>query len=203
MARASAAILRVRAGGINVHRKPDASPVTEADEAAEAIILEELSRFLPGIAVISEEAASRSGIAQPPETFALVDPLDGTREFIAGREEFTVNIAIVRAGRPLLGVVGAPALGLIWRAEAPRGAERLRLAGDEIGEPVPIRVAAHRGGIKTFILPRRNAKDLAELPAVVRDGMELIQEILELEKDITKGLEKLLAEIKPAEAKKA
>jgi 3'-phosphoadenosine 5'-phosphosulfate (PAPS) 3'-phosphatase len=106
---AAVAIMRVRAGGATARSKADASPVTEADEAAEAIILEGLARVLPGMAVVSEEAAAQIETTHVPDTFILVDPLDGTREFIAGRDEFTVNIAIVHDGRPVSGIVGIPA----------------------------------------------------------------------------------------------
>ncbi len=124
---AGEAIMRVRTAGTAVRTKADASPVTEADEAAEAIILDGLARTLPGIVVVSEEAASTGSLPELPDTFILVDPLDGTREFIDGRDEFTVNIAIVRDGRPVSGIVGAPALSAIWRGAVGAGAERLRL----------------------------------------------------------------------------
>ena len=122
---AAAAILQVRAGSIEARTKPDQSPVTAADHAAEALILDRLCRVLPGVAVVSEEAAAPPALA---DTFMLVDPLDGTREFIAGSDEFTVNLAIVTAGRPVLGIVAAPALGLLWRGAERGPAERLRLA---------------------------------------------------------------------------
>jgi 3'(2'), 5'-bisphosphate nucleotidase len=112
---AAAVILAVRAGSLDTRSKADQSPVTAADEAAEAIILAGLTRALPGVAVVSEEAASRELPAELPDSFLLVDPLDGTREFIAGREEFTVNVALVSGGRPRVGVVAAPAWGMLWR----------------------------------------------------------------------------------------
>jgi 3'(2'), 5'-bisphosphate nucleotidase len=147
---AGAAIMRVRAGGAVVRTKADASPVTEADEAAEAIILRGLERVLPGIAVVSEEAASTSEARELPDTFVLVDPLDGTREFIDGRDEFTVNIAIVRDGRPIAGIVGAPALDTIWRGATRAGSERLRLksgaAPANASERTRLHTSAHRGG---------------------------------------------------------
>jgi 3'(2'), 5'-bisphosphate nucleotidase len=78
------------------------------------------------VPVVSEEERAAPPAAH--EAFILVDPLDGTREFLAGRDEFTVNIALVRAGKPVLGIVAAPALGLVWRGVAGAGAERLHLA---------------------------------------------------------------------------
>ena len=147
---AGAAIMRVRDAGTTVRTKADASPVTEADEAAEAIILEGLARVLPGITVVSEEAASQGALPDLPDIFILVDPLDGTREFIDGRDEFTVNIAIVRDGRPLTGIVGAPALDAIWRGAMGSGSERLRLhpgaAAKDVAERAILRTRTHQGG---------------------------------------------------------
>jgi 3'(2'), 5'-bisphosphate nucleotidase len=98
------------------------------------VVLDGLDRLLPGIPVVSEEA-SRSGIVlEPSATFILVDPLDGTREFLAGRAEFTVNVAIVRAGAPVIGCIAAPALGQVWRGIVGGGAQRLDLpAGANMG----------------------------------------------------------------------
>lgn len=101
---------------IEVRDKPDASPVTEADEACEAFLLEALHKLTPDIPVVSEEASSQQGLpdidtAQP---FWLVDPLDGTREFISRNGEFTVNVALIRDRRPVAGVVHAPALAMTW-----------------------------------------------------------------------------------------
>jgi 3'(2'), 5'-bisphosphate nucleotidase len=146
---AGEAIMRVRLAGTAVRTKADASPVTEADEAAEAIILDGLARTLPGVVVVSEEAASQGSLPDLPDTFILVDPLDGTREFIDGRDEFTVNIAIVRDGRPVSGIVGAPALNAIWRGAAGAGSERLRLqpgaASRDATERVTLHTSVHQG----------------------------------------------------------
>ena len=108
---AGAAILAVRARGFDVLRKEDRSPVTEADRAAEAIIVAGLRRALPDIPVVAEEEVSAGSRIGASACYWLVDPLDGTREFTAGRDEFTVNIGLVRDGRPVLGVVGIPAYG--------------------------------------------------------------------------------------------
>lgn len=123
--RAGGAILAINAAGITTRMKADQSPVTAADQAAEAVILAGLRDLLPGVPVVSEEAGGPAALG---DSFVLVDPLDGTREFLAGRDEFTVNIALVQQARPVLGVVAAPALGLIWRGAVGQGAERLRLA---------------------------------------------------------------------------
>ncbi len=110
--------------------KPDRSPVTVADELSEATILQGLARLLPGIPVIAEELASDQPIAGLDSSFVIVDPLDGTREFIAGRDEFTVNLAIVTSGVPIAGIIAAPARGQIWRGVVGERAERLRLLAD-------------------------------------------------------------------------
>lgn len=133
--RASAAIRAVDFRAADARRKADGSPVTIADEAAQAVIREGLARVAPGIPVVSEEAFAEWHDKEPPPEFLLVDPLDGTAEFIAGRPEYTVNIALVRDGAPVVGVVAAPALGLIWRGATDRGAERLHFAGGKPGVP--------------------------------------------------------------------
>jgi 3'(2'), 5'-bisphosphate nucleotidase len=124
--RAGAAILAVNRGAMRVDGKADGSPVTEADLAADRIIGEGLTALVPDIPTISEE---RVHLAKPPYdgSFFLIDPLDGTKEFVAGRDEFTVNLALVNNGTPLLGIIGAPALGLIWRGLVGHGAERLTI----------------------------------------------------------------------------
>ena len=125
--RAAAAILAVPSPDLNQREKPDKSPVTAADEASEAVIVEELAKLRPGIPVVSEEATGRHTPDDIDQRFFVVDPLDGTREFLAGRDEFTVNIAFVDNCVPVAGVIIAPARGLIWRAYVGRGAERLAL----------------------------------------------------------------------------
>jgi len=127
ISQAGAAILAACTGSLDARRKADSSPVTAADHAAEAAILEGLAHVLPGVAVVSEEAVCEVRPADLPGSFVLVDPLDGTRELLAGRDEYTVNIGIVTGGRPRLGIVSAPAQGVLWRGIEGRGAERLRL----------------------------------------------------------------------------
>jgi 3'(2'), 5'-bisphosphate nucleotidase len=136
VARAGSAILKVDRQRMQVDGKTDGSPVTEADLAADRIIADGLKQLAPDIPALSEERARPLGGC--PDAFFLIDPLDGTREFIAGRDEFTVNIALVVKGTPLLGIIGAPALGLIWRGLAAEGtghgAERLAIRqGQESG----------------------------------------------------------------------
>lgn len=128
VSRAAAAVLAVRANALAPRSKADQTPVTAADHAAEAVILDGIERLLPGVPIVSEEAAAGGKIGSREGTFVLVDPVDGTRELIAGRDEFTVNVALVAGGRPCLGVISAPALGVIWRACEHGAAERLQLA---------------------------------------------------------------------------
>jgi 3'(2'), 5'-bisphosphate nucleotidase len=127
VSRAAAAILTIRAGALATRSKADQSPVTAADEASESTIMAGLATVLPGVPVVSEEAVDRGVPSLAAATFVLVDPVDGTRELVAGRDEFTVNVAVVSGGRPQIGILAAPALGLIWRTSAGGGAERLRL----------------------------------------------------------------------------
>src|SRR3954452_14108597 len=119
---ATAAILAVRRRGVDVVRKEDRSPVTEADHAAEAIIVAGLRKAVPDIPVIAEEEVAGGRITEPSARYWLVDPLDGTREFAAGNDEFAVNIGLVRDGRPVLGVVGIPAAGELFGGIVGRGA---------------------------------------------------------------------------------
>jgi len=108
--------------------KADRTPVCDADEVAEAILLDGLARLMPGVTVVSEEACARGARPSPGAQFLLVDPLDGTREFLAGSVEYTVNLAFVADGVPEIGIIAAPAQGRVWRGANGRGAERLDLA---------------------------------------------------------------------------
>jgi 3'(2'), 5'-bisphosphate nucleotidase len=129
-----------------VRSKADGSPVTAADEAAEAVICDGLARLAPAIPVISEEQAAREmpkiPIASPGgevASYFLVDPLDGTREFIAGRDEYTVNIALISAGLPVLGIITAPAIGVTWRGIVGHGADRIAHMDGKSSPPLAIR----------------------------------------------------------------
>ena len=171
---AGRAILAVNRAAMKVDGKSDGSPVTEADLAADRIIGAGLARLAPNLAALSEE---RVGLATPPYkgSFFLVDPLDGTKEFVAGRKEFTVNIALVTEGTPLLGIVGAPALGVIWRGIVGRGAERLTLRDGATPrvEPIRTRPLQPRGKPWTVAVSRshgdaRTEAFLADRPGAVR-----------------------------------
>src|SRR5580692_7380272 len=134
---AGAAILAVSRHTMTIDGKTDGSPVTEADLTADLIIREGLARLIPEVPTLSEECVP---FGKPPydDSFFLIDPLDGTKEFVAGRDEFTVNLALVSNGTPLLGIIGAPALGLIWRGLVGRGAQRLAVVDGVHGMAEPI-----------------------------------------------------------------
>src|SRR6202045_2747449 len=134
VARAGSAILKVDRTRMQVDGKTDGSPVTDADLAADRVIAEGLKKLAPDIPALSEEQAKPLGGC--PDAFFLIDPLDGTKEFVAGRDEFTVNLALVVKGTPLLGIIGAPALGLIWRGLVGQGAERLVVTNTGTGHGV-------------------------------------------------------------------
>src|SRR5438309_5973599 len=106
---AGEAIQTVVARGFDVQTKSDFSPVTEADRAAELVILAALARAAPGVPVIAEEEVAAGRIPAHGDTYFLVDPLDGTKEFVRGGTDYTVNIGLIENGIPTLGVVYAPA----------------------------------------------------------------------------------------------
>ena len=144
--KAGLAILAVNRRAMKIEGKLDGSPVTEADLAADRIIGDGLARLISDVPALSEERVQQS---KPPYrgSFFLIDPLDGTKEFVAGRAEFTVNLALVTNGTPLLGIIGAPALGCLWRGLVGHGAERLRLteAGAGAAELIRSRPAPKSG----------------------------------------------------------
>ena len=111
---AGAEILKLVAAGFEVETKSDLSPVTVCDRAAEAIILAALARAAPGVPVIAEEEVAEGRIPAHGETYFLVDPLDGTKEFVRGGSDYTVNIGLVVDGTPTQGVVYQPATDTLW-----------------------------------------------------------------------------------------
>ncbi len=122
-------------GKAQVRHKADRSPVTEADEAAEACILERLQERFPDIPVVAEELAAAGHVPDVGDRFFLVDPLDGTREFISGRGEFTVNIAYVEDGRPVVGVVYAPAIESMFLGVVGEGCRHGKVSPDAAFSP--------------------------------------------------------------------
>ncbi len=111
---AGAEILKLVAAGYQVETKSDLSPVTVCDRAAEAIILAALAVAAPGIPVIAEEEVAEGRIPAHGLTYFLVDPLDGTKEFVSGGDDYTVNIGLIVNGLPHLGVVYQPAIDRLW-----------------------------------------------------------------------------------------
>jgi len=144
-------ILQVYERDFNVTRKQDNSPLTEADHAAHELILERLSALAPVLPVLSEESAADDYAARASwRRFWLVDPLDGTKEFISRTGEFTVNIALIDQGRPVLGVVHVPVRGETYSACRGRGA--FRDTGKNGAEP--IRARRFNGGPATVVASR-------------------------------------------------
>lgn len=129
---AGVAIRRIEAEGISHAHKADASPVTEADHAAEAIIVAALGALMPGVPVVAEEAMALGASVSCSNRFVLVDPLDGTREFISGNGEYTVNIALVEDGTPVLGVVYAPARALLFAGRPGAAFRAIRAPGARV-----------------------------------------------------------------------
>ena len=171
--RAGAAILAVNRAAMKIDGKTDGSPVTEADLAADRIIAEGLKLLAPDVLALSEE---RVGLAKAPYdgSFFLIDPLDGTKEYVAGRNEFTVNLALLTNGTPLLGIIGAPALGLIWRGIVGRGAERLTTAEGSAAEPIHTRPHPRRGdpwivAVSRSHLDGRTDAFIAKRPGATRE----------------------------------
>jgi len=155
VAEAGERILEVYRRDFQVQDKADGTPLTEADRAAHEWLLKRLSRLTPDWPVLSEESeAVPHAVRRHWDRYWLVDPLDGTREFIQRNGEFTVNVALVAAGRPVLGVVGAPVLdrvyaGLLgqgaWRAEGEAPPEPIRVRSYRGGPPVVVASRSHRG----------------------------------------------------------
>ena len=148
---AAAAILGIYDSAFAVEHKADASPLTAADLAAHRILVDGLERLTPDIPVLSEEAAEDAtwNVRQGWRRLWLVDPLDGTREFVKRNGEFSVNLALVEDGVPVFGIVQSPVTGAVWHAA--RGAGAFRRDGDvevplRVRRPAlaPLRVAASR-----------------------------------------------------------
>ena len=149
---AGQAVMAVYGREFAVAEKADASPLTEADLAAHTLIMTRLSSLLPALPILSEESADEAGAHRAWPRYWLVDPLDGTKEFIKRNGEFTVNIALIEAGRPVLGVVHAPALGLTYLACEGIGAFRQ----SESGAWSPISVREHVPGTPWRVVASRS-----------------------------------------------
>lgn len=159
-AQAGSEIRAIRDRGFQIARKADRSVVTEADHAAEAIIVAGLRNALPGCTVVAEEEVASGIVTAATPEFWLVDPLDGTREFTDGGDDFAVNIGLVRDGRPVLGVVGVPATGTIFGGIVGEGA--WRQAPDGSRTSISTRVSPDEG---LTVVASRHHGDPARLDA--------------------------------------
>ncbi len=131
---AGAVEMRYYKSGVAVETKQDESPVTAADREAEAILIQGLSAAAPDIPVVAEESVAAGHLPELKDRFFLVDPLDGTREFINQRDEFTVNIALVENGAPCFGIVYVPALGDLYATLGERHSARTRVDASMAGK---------------------------------------------------------------------
>ena len=158
-------ILRYRAASSEVSYKEDGSPVTDADRAAEELILNDLARLTPGVVVVAEESASVIGDAlDPAKPFFLVDPLDGTKDFVRGGKDFTVNIGLIRDGEPVFGVIYAPAIQCLYYTRAPGEAVSMRLSPTrgqpaENLVPTPMHTREPPGGRLTVLASRSHLNE--------------------------------------------
>lgn len=144
--RAAAEILRIYEGGFAVRSKADRTPLTEADERSEAVIVAALRELTPGVPIVAEESQARgeAAFSQPaPSAFWLVDPLDGTREFVDRNGQFAINIGLVLDGRPALGAILVPVEGVVWSGIVGVGAFRQVRDGGEL--PVRARAKPAKG----------------------------------------------------------
>ena len=165
-------VMRSFGSRATVELKADSSPVTEADRASERILLEALQGFAPDIPIICEEAASEGRVPKVDSAFFLIDPLDGTREFIAGRNEFTINVGLVVNGSPTFGVIFAPALAHLFlttwpdravEVRVPRGAAWNDLRGKQ--HLSPMRTRRPEAGDLAALVSRSHAEP--ELPSLL------------------------------------
>ena len=153
-------IMRVYAEPFDFVQKSDQTPVTEADFAAERVIVKMLTAAFPDIPIVSEETAPEDGFKPPAARFWCVDPLDGTKEFIAKNGEFAVCIALIEDGRPAMGVVHGPAIGVTYAAHGPGTAIRIKDGGAP--ENIGARLPAPEGIVVIHSRSHENSRRLAE-----------------------------------------
>ncbi|MGH7039483.1 MAG: 3'(2'),5'-bisphosphate nucleotidase CysQ family protein, partial [Stellaceae bacterium] len=153
-------IMRVYAGEFEVFKKSDATPVTEADLAAERVIVAMLQETFPDIPIVSEELVEADGLPPAAARFWVVDPLDGTREFVARNGEFAVSIGLVEDGRPVLGVVHGPVQGVTYAACGPGTATRSVRSG--MARQLAARPAPREGLVVIHSRSHENSRRLAE-----------------------------------------
>jgi 3'(2'), 5'-bisphosphate nucleotidase len=153
-------ILKVYAQPFEVIQKSDMTPVTEADLAAERVIVAMLTEAFPDIPIVSEETAPEDGFKPPAARFWVVDPLDGTKEFVAKNGEFCVCIGLVENGRPVLGVLHGPARKITYAADGPGTAIRIQDGGAP--EKISARTCAPEGVAVIHSRSHENSRRLAE-----------------------------------------
>jgi 3'(2'), 5'-bisphosphate nucleotidase len=157
-----------------VSRKADDSPLTQADLASHQLLKTRLDDILPGIPVLSEEgSAPPATVREAWSAFWLVDPLDGTKEFLNKNGQFTVNVALVSGGRPVFGVVHAPELSTTYLGAAGRGAfKAASVAGNGLGEPEDIQASAYARGPLRCVVSRSHldGSTLRFLEAIEAEG---------------------------------
>jgi 3'(2'), 5'-bisphosphate nucleotidase len=155
--RAGAAILEVYAEAFDVQRKADQSPVTLADHRSEAIIVAALREFTPEIPVIAEERCEAEGVPNSaPRRFWLVDPLDGTKEFVNRNGEFSINIGLVEEGRAVLGVIHVPVKRLTYAGAGPGSATR------QEGDAAPVAIAARVPSASGVVVTHSRSHNVSE-----------------------------------------
>ncbi len=142
-------ILEIRNDKLDVTIKDDRSPVTLADQAAEKIILRDLNIIAPEIPIIAEESASEGDIPDVKDKFWLVDPLDGTKEFIAGGTDFTVNIALIENGVPTFGIIYTPATRRLYTAKSPTQAT-LQIVDEKLNTGPEMDIKVRDGDMKNL-----------------------------------------------------
>lgn len=157
---AGEAIMAVYAEDFDVRQKLDKTPVTEADLAAERVIVKILQAAFPDIPIVSEELVDAEGLPPAASRFWVVDPLDGTREFVANNGEFSVCIGLVEDGCPVLGVLHGPAVGLTYAANGPGTATRQRRGGAI--EPIRARTASPDGFVVVHSRSHENSRRIGE-----------------------------------------
>ena len=174
---AGALIMNIYQGGFAVDHKADESPVTIADQQAEALILKGLTSQFPAIPVVAEEMCAGGAKPEIGDLFFLVDPLDGTKEFIARRPEFTVNIGLVQQGVPVYGIVYAPAAGALYVTLAANEAGFAKIAAERVVgslpefETIKARPFPSSGAIAVGSRSHQDAESAAFL---ARNGIETI-----------------------------
>lgn len=172
-AAAGATLLEYRSGPLEAQTKADGSPVTAADHAANAVILRQLAERFAGMPVVSEEGPPVDARAHAPRSMFLVDPLDGTKEFLAGRDEFTVNIALVEDGEPVAGIVHAPARRALYGGGRGQGAWRTTLEGGSLRARTPIKAVPAAGALR--VITSRSHLDAETSAFIERYSVSVLQ----------------------------